>query len=238
MWFLGERGYRCIAHDRRGHGRSSQPWNGNDMDTYADDLATLVETLDLKNAILVGHSMGGGEVARYIGRHGTKRVAKAVFISAILAACTLFATSASAQSAEDIRGPSPLVAIENEAAAEADAVRPFRINVPEAALVDLRRRVAATRWPDRETVTDQSQGVPLAKIQELVCYWGTDYDWRKVEAKLNAWPQFVTEIDGLDIHFVHVRSRHPHALPLIMTHGWPGSIVELLKVIGGGSRGR
>ena len=94
------------------------------------------------------------------------------------------------------------------------AIRPFRINVPEAALVDLRRRVVATRWPDRETVTDQSQGVQLAKLQELVRYWGTDYDWRKVEAKLNALPQFVTEIDGLDIHFIHVRSRHPNALPL------------------------
>ncbi len=111
------------------------------------------------------------------------------------------------------------------------AVRPFRITVPEEALVDLRRRVAATRWPDRETVPDQSQGVPLAKIQPLVRYWGTDYDWRKGEAKLNALPQFVTEIDGLDIQFAHVRSRHPDALPLIMTHGWPGSIFELLKVI-------
>ena len=112
------------------------------------------------------------------------------------------------------------------------AVRPFRINVPEEALVDLRRRVLATRWPDRETVTDRSQGAQLAKIQELVRYWGTDYDWRKVEAQLNALPQFMTEIDGLDIHFLHVRSRHPNALPLIITHGWPGSILELLKVIG------
>ncbi len=112
------------------------------------------------------------------------------------------------------------------------AVRPFRINVPEEALVDLRRRVLATRWPDRETVTDRSQGAQLAKIQELVRYWGTDYDWRKVEAQLNALPQFLTEIDGLDIHFLHVRSRHPNALPLIITHGWPGSILELLKVIG------
>jgi pimeloyl-ACP methyl ester carboxylesterase len=120
----------------------------------------------------------------------------------------------------------------SHAAAEDNAVRPFRINVPEEALVDLRRRLAATRWPGRETVTDQSQGVPLAKIQELVRYWGTDYDWRKVEAKLNALPQFVTKIDGVDIQFVHIRSRHPNALPLIMTHGWPGSIVELLKVIG------
>jgi pimeloyl-ACP methyl ester carboxylesterase len=113
-----------------------------------------------------------------------------------------------------------------------DAVRPFRINIPQEALVDLRRRAAATRWPDRETVTDQSQGVQLAKIQELVRYWGTGYDWRKAEAKLNALPQFVTEIDGVDIQFVHVRSRHPNALPLIMTHGWPGSVFELLKVIG------
>ena len=112
------------------------------------------------------------------------------------------------------------------------AVRPFRIDVPEAALVDLRRRVLATRWPDRETVTDQSQGVQLAKLQALARYWGTDYDWRKAEAKLNALPQFVTKIDGLDIQFMHVRSRHPNALPLIMTHGWPGSILELLKVIG------
>jgi pimeloyl-ACP methyl ester carboxylesterase len=100
------------------------------------------------------------------------------------------------------------------------------------ALVDLRRRIAATRWPDRETVNDRSQGVQLAKIQELVRYWGTDYDWRKVEAQLKALPQFVTTIDGLDIHFIHVRSRHPNALPLIITHGWPGSILELVKVIG------
>jgi NADPH:quinone reductase-like Zn-dependent oxidoreductase len=112
------------------------------------------------------------------------------------------------------------------------AVRPFRINVPDEALVDLRRRIAATRWPDKETVSDRSQGAQLEKIQALVRYWGTDYDWRKVEATLNALPQFMTEIDGLDIHFIHVRSPHPHALPLIMTHGWPGSILELLKVIG------
>jgi pimeloyl-ACP methyl ester carboxylesterase len=116
-------------------------------------------------------------------------------------------------------------------AATSDAVRPFRIDVPEEDLVDLRRRVLAARWPDRETVTDQSQGVQLAKLRELVRYWGADYDWRKIEATLNALPQFVTDIDGLDIHFIHVRSRHPNALPLIITHGWPGSIMELLKVI-------
>jgi pimeloyl-ACP methyl ester carboxylesterase len=112
------------------------------------------------------------------------------------------------------------------------AVRPFRANIPEEAVLDLRRRIAATRWPDRETVKDRSQGAQLAKIQELVRYWGIGYDWRKAEAKLNALPQFMTEIDGLDIHFIHVRSRHPNAMPLIMTHGWPGSVFELLKTVG------
>jgi quercetin dioxygenase-like cupin family protein/pimeloyl-ACP methyl ester carboxylesterase len=112
-----------------------------------------------------------------------------------------------------------------------DAIRPFRISVSDEALADLRRRVLATRWPDRETVTDQSQGVPLARLQALIQYWGTGYDWRKLEAKLNALPQFTTNIDGLDIHFIHVRSRHPHALPVIITHGWPGSVIELLKII-------
>jgi pimeloyl-ACP methyl ester carboxylesterase len=117
-------------------------------------------------------------------------------------------------------------------AATSDEIRPFRVNVPEEQLVDLRRRILATRWPDRETVNDRSQGVQLAKFQELVRYWGTDYDWRKAEAKLNALPQFMTEIDGLDIHFIHVRSKHPNALPVIITHGWPGSVIEQLKVIG------
>ena len=110
-------------------------------------------------------------------------------------------------------------------------IRPFRVNVPEEALNDLRRRVAATRWPDRETVNDRSQGVQLEKFQKLVGYWATEYDWRKAEAKLNASPQFMTSIDGVDIHFIHVRSRHPNALPLIMTPGWPGSVFEFLKVI-------
>jgi pimeloyl-ACP methyl ester carboxylesterase len=111
-------------------------------------------------------------------------------------------------------------------------VRPFNIDVPEQELANLRQRLALTRWPDQETVNDQSEGVPLAKMQDLMRYWQTDYDWRKVEAQLNALPQFMTEIDGLDIHFIHVRSRHPNALPLVMTHGWPGSVIELLKVIG------
>jgi pimeloyl-ACP methyl ester carboxylesterase len=114
---------------------------------------------------------------------------------------------------------------------EDDAIRPFRVNIPEADLIDLRRRLAATRWPDRELVTDQSQGVQLATVQELARYWETKYDWRKGEAKLNAVPQFITEIDGLDIHFIHVRSKHANALPLIITHGWPGSIIEQLKII-------
>jgi pimeloyl-ACP methyl ester carboxylesterase len=116
--------------------------------------------------------------------------------------------------------------------ATTEMIRPFRVEIPEADLVDLRQRVLATRWPDRETVSDQSQGVQLEKMRELVSYWATDYDWRKVEARLNAVPQFVTEIDGLDVHFIHVRSPHPNALPLIITHGWPGSVLELLKVIG------
>jgi pimeloyl-ACP methyl ester carboxylesterase len=112
-----------------------------------------------------------------------------------------------------------------------DAIRPFRINIPEDQLVNLRRRVAATQWPERETVTDQSQGVPLATMQKLARYWATDYDWRMCEAKLKALPQFITEIDGLDVHFIHVRSKHDNALPLIVTHGWPGSIIEQLKII-------
>jgi pimeloyl-ACP methyl ester carboxylesterase len=113
-----------------------------------------------------------------------------------------------------------------------DEVRPFRVQIPQEALDDLRRRIAATKWPERETVTDSSQGVPLATIRELARYWATDYDWRKVEARLNALPQFITTIDGLDIHFIHVRSKHAGALPLIITHGWPGSVFEQLKLIG------
>ena len=117
------------------------------------------------------------------------------------------------------------------AATEGTAIRPFRDNVPEAELTELRRRINATKWPEGETVTDASQGVQFATIQALARYWGTTYDWRKVEARLNALPQFMTEIDGLDIHFIHVRSKHENALPLIVTHGWPGSIIEQLKII-------
>src|SRR5271167_3021950 len=112
-----------------------------------------------------------------------------------------------------------------------DAIRPFQVNVPEAELTDLRRRVSATKWPERETVADDSQGVQLSTIQKLARYWAIEHDWRKCEAKLNARPQFITEIDGLDIHFIHVRSKHENALPLIVTHGWPGSVIEQLKII-------
>ena len=112
------------------------------------------------------------------------------------------------------------------------AIRPFHVEVPEEALADLRRRLAATRWPSRELVPDRSQGVQLATMQQLCRYWASDYDWRRCEARLNALPQFMTEIDGVDIHFIHVRSPHPDALPLVMTHGWPGSVVELLETVG------
>ena len=115
--------------------------------------------------------------------------------------------------------------------ANADAIRPFRIQVPESELADLRRRIVATRWPDQETVNDRSQGVRLQNFQEVVRHWGTNYDWRKVEARLNALPMFMTEIDEVDIHFIHVRSRHANALPLIITHGWPGSVIEQLQII-------
>jgi pimeloyl-ACP methyl ester carboxylesterase len=117
------------------------------------------------------------------------------------------------------------------AASGSDAVRPFRVTVPEEQLADLRRRIAMIRWPDRETVADESQGVQLATMRELTRYWASDYDWRKCEARLNALPQFMTGIDGLDIHFIHVRSKHEHALPLVVTHGWPGSVIEQLKII-------
>src|SRR5512146_1918059 len=114
------------------------------------------------------------------------------------------------------------IKVSEEKGFEEKAIRPFRIDIPEEALTDLRRRIAATRWPDKETVSDQSQGVQLATVQELARYWATDYDWRKCEAKLNALPNFMTEIVGLDIHFIHVKSKHPNALPVIVTHGWPG----------------
>jgi pimeloyl-ACP methyl ester carboxylesterase len=128
--------------------------------------------------------------------------------------------------------PSTATELKSERSTAPDAIRSFHINIPEAALVDLRRRIAATQWPERELVSDATQGVQLATMQELAHYWVKDYDWRKTEAKLNSYPQFVTNIDGVDIHFIHVRSKNPNALPVIITHGWPGSIIEQLKVIG------
>jgi pimeloyl-ACP methyl ester carboxylesterase len=122
-------------------------------------------------------------------------------------------------------------AAERDPATDDPSIRPFHFHASDEALADLRRRIAATRWPSRELVTDATQGVQLATIRELARRWQTDYDWRKAEARLNAWPQFVTNIDGVDIHFIHVRSKHPNALPLIVTHGWPGSILEQLKII-------
>lgn len=117
------------------------------------------------------------------------------------------------------------------AAAESEAMRPFNVKIPQEAIDDLRRRIGATRWPEQETVMDESQGVQLNSMREILRYWAKNYDWRKLEAKLNALPQFITEIDGLDIHFIHVRSKHQNALPLIVTHGWPGSIIEQLRII-------
>jgi pimeloyl-ACP methyl ester carboxylesterase len=138
------------------------------------------------------------------------------------------ATAASVAAAAGALGVPP----GHEATAASDnTIRSFRIDFPEAELTELRRRIIATKWPERETVTDKSQGVQLATVQELARNWATDYDWRKVEAKLNALPQFMTEIDGLDIHFIHVRSQYENALPLIVTHGWPGSIIEQMKII-------
>ena len=129
-------------------------------------------------------------------------------------------------------GSSVAQASTQAAAAEDRSIRPFKVRVPQAALDELRRRLAGTRWPDKETVADPSQGAQLARLQGLVRYWGSGYDWRKAEAQLNALPQFMTRIDGVDVHFIHVRSRHGNALPVVITHGWPGSVIELLKVVG------
>jgi pimeloyl-ACP methyl ester carboxylesterase len=152
---------------------------------------------------------------------------RSLLAAAAGAAGLLWATAVAAADARSSAGSS-----QTAGAAGTEEIRAFRVNMPDEDLAELRRRIAATRWPDRETVNDQSQGIQLAKLQELVRHWGTAYDWRKAEAKLNALPQFVTNIDGLDIHFIHVRSKHPNALPVIMTHGWPGSVFELVKIVG------
>ncbi|MFL6212421.1 MAG: epoxide hydrolase family protein [Blastocatellia bacterium] len=150
----------------------------------------------------------------------------------LFAATVSLASSAAVLAQQSAQSSAPPQKIAVVGTVEDGAIRPFHINVPQEALDDLRRRIAATRWPDKETIADQSQGVQLARLQELVRYWGSGYDWRKAEARLNALPQFVTTIDGVDIHFIHVRSRHKNALPVIITHGWPGSVIEQLKVIG------
>src|SRR5262249_12513265 len=134
------------------------------------------------------------------------------------------ASSGDAFGQPSTQGDSPM-------ATKTDAIRPFSISFPAEALVDLRQRVTATKWPERELVMDDSQGVQLDTIQKLAGYWATEYDWNKCEAKLKALPHFITEIDGLDIHFIHVRSKHDNALPMIVTHGWPGSVIEQLKII-------
>jgi pimeloyl-ACP methyl ester carboxylesterase len=159
---------------------------------------------------------------------------KRTIMSAASSALTrlgVFATSAAAGAFGLALLASPGLA-QTASAVTDTSIRPFHVHIPEAALVDLRKRIAATRWPEKETVTDQTQGVQLAKLQTLVHYWGTHYDWRRAEAKFNALPQFVTKIDGVDIQFAHIRSPEPNAMPLIMTHGWPGSIFELMKVVG------
>src|SRR5688572_7731008 len=152
------------------------------------------------------------------------------------AACLLLLQCvASAQTVADPEA-SPRLArstvAKNDAGPQNESIRPFRFTASEDALADLRRRILATRWPEKEPVADATQGVQLATMRKLAEYWASDYDWRKCEATLNALPQFITQIDGLDIHFIHVRSKHPNALPIIVTHGWPGSIVEQLKIIG------
>ncbi len=145
--------------------------------------------------------------------------------AAVAVASALLRRRAAAETSESIVSVAPATS------GAPNAVRPLHVHAPEAQLVDLRRRIQATRWPERETVTDDSQGVPLAMIQEFARPWGTDYDWRKCEAKLNAMPNFLTQIDGLDIHFIHMRSQHENAMPLIITHGWPGSVIEQFKII-------
>ena len=156
-------------------------------------------------------------------------VVASAFVAALIAAPCY--TMAAPRGEADTLASTTSAPAKRSVASEDARIRPFRVNVPKADLADLRRRLAATRWPTKELVEDRSQGVQLATLKELVRYWATDYDWRKAETKLNAFPQFVTKIDGVDIHFIHVKSRHPNALPLIITHGWPGSVIELLEVI-------
>src|SRR5262249_3345747 len=162
------------------------------------------------------------------GKHAATVVLVAV-ATAALAASSPTPTAAARKKETKMSASTAQPAAQPSAAA---AIRPFRVHVTDEALADLRSRIAATRWPDRETVKDRSQGAPLDPFQKLVSYWGTGYDWRKAEARLNALPQFTTNVDGVDIYFIHVRSKQPGAMPLLLTHGWPGSIFEFLKTIG------
>jgi len=154
-------------------------------------------------------------------------VVRALGIALLAAPC--YAMAASESGANTVASNSAHT--KRPAASDEAAIRPFRVNMPQAALDDLRERLLATRWPDKETVPDRSQGPQLSQLQELVQYWGSSYDWRKAEAKLNALPQFTTNIDGIDIHFIHVRSRYKNARALIIAHGWPGSVFEQIKLI-------
>ena len=172
--------------------------------------------------------MGAGSLFVGLGALGIPNIIKNIQASAqgVNLTNTTNTTVASTANTTNATGPSVAPTSGNM------DIRPFRVNVPEAELTELRRRINASRWPSKELVADRSQGVQLATLQALARYWSTDYNWRKVEAKLNALPQFITNIDGVDIHFIHVRSRHENALPLIMTHGWPGSVIELLETVG------
>lgn len=159
----------------------------------------------------------------------TRLCAFAISVAALLACRLVSASPYSEQAMNTPTAASAATAVTN---AQDTSIRPFRFHATQAQLDDLRRRIEATRWPEKETVDDQSQGVQLTTLRKLAAYWAKDYDWRRFEARLDAVPQFVTRIDGVDIHFIHVRSKHPHALPIIITHGWPGSIVEQMKIIG------
>ena len=179
--------------------------------------------------------------ARSAAYNGGTMLRDAFCVSSAVTALSSFllATSIEAQAtttpqavATDIATVVHGIPVKQRTPAADSSIRPFRAHISDEAITDLRRRLQMTRWPDKETVADASQGAQLAKLQELVRYWGTNYDWRKGEAKLNSYPQFKTTIDGVDIHFIHVRSRHPNALPLIITHGWPGSVFEQIKLIG------
>jgi pimeloyl-ACP methyl ester carboxylesterase len=203
-------------------------FHSHGVDTVDFTTNTIVQSREL----LTSGVIPSGTLIRGTVMNGNKNLASFVaraFV-AVLIAAPCYTTAANADAAETLASARSAPA-KQPAPAQDTRIRPFRVNVPKADLADLQRRLAATRWPTRELVGDRSQGVQLATIQELARYWATDYDWRKAEARLNAYPQFVTKIDGVDIHFIHVKSRHPGAMPMIMTHGWPGSVIELLDVI-------